>query len=815
MHSLENFARDLRQAIRQLTSSRGFALIAVLTLAFGIGANSAIFSIVEAVLLRPLPYQHPERLVVVWQTDTAHHDSGAYFNSYREFEVWQQHSRSFEKIAALTWATRPRALLWQGKPVDALTIPASVDLFSMLGQHAQMGRTFAPRDLQSACTVVLAYNFWTHKLGAPADIVGRSLSFRNSSCIVAGVMPKTFSFYPVSTDAWILITPSGEFAQKPWTSMTGVFGLLKPGVTRAAAESELTAIQASVIPEAPADLKIMRTLAPDVLDLQSNFTWLAGRNLRKGLWLLLTASSLILCMASLNVGSLLLGRSMARSRELAVRVSIGATSGRIVLQMLTESLLLGILGSVAGLALAGLLIRWFCAVNPIEMPPGTGPSMDWRVLLFSAACGIVSSILFAIFPAWRGTRVDPNTALKSSAPNFAAAALRATSSLVITQVALSMALFAGAVLVSESLWKLKSENLGYRTDHLFTARIDLPQDTSYASPASRSQFADRLQSQLNTVPGVLSVSFGSDYVPRGMHPLSVAGQLEKESSNVATQEIDASGFATLRIPLMRGRTFDSRDQRNTQPVAIVNQALAREYFPGADPLQRAIKLDASGDPANPQLTIVGVVADVKTTTVFQEMGYVEQPAVYRPLAQFAPPSLTLMIAVRGNATALAADVQQHLSFLDSNLVLSHIDGMREEQAAALSQPRFRSVLLTGFAGLALTLAIVGLYGLLSQSVARRTHDIGIRMALGANRARVLRSVLGQACFLAIVGIFIGGAAAAAAIHFVQGMLYGVTAHGTVAICFAAAALLIVAIFAAARPAFRAASIDPLLALRNE
>src|SRR5215831_10712625 len=305
MHSFENFARDLRHAVRQLTRTRGFALTAVLTLALGIGANTAIFSIVEAVLLRPLPYQHSERLVVVWQSDAAHSDSGAYFNSYREFEMWQQHSRSFERLAALSWATGPRTLLWLGKPVDVLTIPASVDFFSMLGQHAQIGRTFARRDLQGGCTVVLSHNFWAHKLGAPADIVGRSLSFRNSSCVVAGVMPETFSFYPVATDAWSLITPGGEFAQKPWTSMTGVFGLLKPGVTRAAAEPELEALQTRVMPEAPPDLKIMRTLDPDVLDLQSNFTWLAGRNLRKGLWLLLTASSLILFMASLNVGSLL------------------------------------------------------------------------------------------------------------------------------------------------------------------------------------------------------------------------------------------------------------------------------------------------------------------------------------------------------------------------------------------------------------------------------------------------------------------------------------------------------------------------------
>jgi putative ABC transport system permease protein len=814
MHPLENFARDLRHAMRQLTRSRGFALMAILTLAFGIGANSAIFSLVEAVLLRPLPYQHPERLVVVWQTDAAHRDSGAYFNAYREFDVWQQHSRSFEKVAALTWATGPRTLLWQGKPLDVLTIPASVDFFSMLGQSAQIGRTFVPRDLQSSCTLVLAYNFWTRKLGAPADIVGRSLSFRNTSCIVAGVMPRKFSFYPVATDAWSLITPNGEFAQRPWNTMTGVFGLLAPGVTRSAAESELAAIQARVLPEAPADLKIMRTLAPDVLDLQSNFTWLAGRNLRKGLWLLLTASSLILFMASLNVGSLLLGRSTARSRELAVRVSIGATSRRIVLQALTESLLLGFLGFVAGLALAGLLIQWFRAANPIELPPGADLSIDWRVLLFSAACGIVSSTIFALFPAWRGTRVDPNTALKSSAPSVTPASLRATSSLVVIQVALSMVLLAGAVLVSESLWNLTSENLGYRTEHLFTARIDFPQNT-YASPSARIQFADRLQSQVTAIPGVRSVTFGSDYVPRGLNQLSVAGRPEDQTFNVATQDIDASGFATLGIPLLRGRTFDARDGKDTQPVAIVNQALARQYFPDADPLQHAVKLGPSGNPANPWLTIVGVVPDVKTATVFQEMGYVEQAALYRPLAQSTPPSLTLMIAVSDRPISLVADVQQRLSALDANLVLSNIDGLRAEQAAALSQPRFRSVLLAGSAGLALALALIGLYGLLSQSIAHRTHDIGIRMALGAGRARVLRSVLYQACVLATIGIFSGATAAAAAIHILQGMLYGVKAHGAVELSVAGAALLVVAIFAAGRPAFRAASIDPLLALRNE
>lgn len=397
---------------------------------------------------------------------------------------------------------------------------------------------------------------------------------------------------------------------------------------------------------------------------------------------------------------------------------------------------------------------------------------------------------------------------------MATASLRATSALVIIQVAASMVLLAGAVLVSESLWKLASENLGYRTDHLFTARIDLPQER-YATSSARTQLADRLQPQVNAIPAILSVTFGSDYVPRGMNQLSIAGQPDNRSSDVATQDISASAFATLGIPVLQGRAFDARDRREGQPVAIINRALAREYFPGTDPLRRAIKLGPSSNSANPWLTIIGVVGDVKTTTVFQEMRYVERPTIYRSFEQFPSQSLTIMIAFSGSSTALVAEVQQRLSAVDSNLVLSDIDGLRTEQAAALSQPRFRTILLSGFAGLALTLALIGLYGLLSQSIAGRTRDIGIRMALGADRGRILRSVLVRACSLALIGIVIGATAAAATLHFVQAMFYRIEAYGAVGLFGTATALLIVAIFAAGRPAFRAASIDPMMALRNE
>jgi putative ABC transport system permease protein len=816
--SFGNIRRDLRYGLRQLRRSPGFGFLVTLTLALGIGANTAIFSIVEGVLLRPLPYQHPERLVVIWQTDALHHDSGAFFNTYREFDAWQQHSRSFEKLAALTWATGPRTMLWQGKPLDTLALPASVDFFSMLGQSARFGRTFTRTDLQNSCTLVLAYHFWQQKLGAPSDIVGHSLTLGKSSCEVVGVMPKGFSFYPIATDAWSLITPAGEFAQKPWQSMTGAFGLLKPGVTRAAAESELTAIQAQVLPEAPADLKMMRSLTPDVLNLQSNFTWLAGRNLRKGLWLLLGASGVILLLASVNVGSLVLGRAMARSREMAIRAAVGATRRRLVGQALTESLLLGFLGAVAGLAVAAVLVQWFRAANPIELPPGAVITVDWSALLFTALSAGLSSITFALFPAWRGSRTDVNAVLKSASLGLShgVAAQRAAQSMVVVQVGLSMTLVVGAGLLAESLWKLAATNLGYRTDHIFTARINLPDDR-YADAGARSRLGAMLETDLAALPSVGSVGIGSDFVPRGFNQISIAGKsgAERPSSEVATQDVSPGTFRTLDIPLVKGRTFDDRDRRDTQPVVIINEALAREFFPGVDPLGQAVKLSSANDPSLPWLTIIGVVANVKTTTVFQEMGYIEPPAVYRPLSQSDPRSIMQMVAAGGNPSALVNEIQQRISAIDPNLVIVDIDGMRVSRRVELSQPRFRSVLFSGFAGLALLLALVGLYALLAQTVARRSRDIGIRMALGATRDRILRSVLGQACALTVTGIAIGASVSIAEIRLIRGMLFGVTLQGVGELALAALAMLIVTIVAAGFPAYRAASIDPMRELRSQ
>jgi predicted permease len=817
---LESLWRDLRYAARQLRKAPGFALTAIVTLALGIGANTAIFSIVEAVLLRPLPYQHPERLVVVWQAEAEHRTTGAYFNSYGEIEAWQRNSHSFEKMSALSWAgdAHSAPVLWNGKPLNALILPAGVDFFGTLGVSAQMGRTFSQADLGNSCTLVLSHAFWQEKLGEPRDIGDQSLRLGAAGCRVVGVMPKSFSFYPRQTDAWTLITPESDFVKKPWTTMAGAFGLLKPGITRAAAETELTSIQARVAPGIPPDLAMMRKWAPAVIDLHDDFTWLAGRNLRKGLWLLLGASGLILLMACVNVGNLLLGRSLERGREMAVRAALGSGRGRLIRQAIIESLLLALCGTLAGVALATGLLRWFRAAAPIELPPGSTIAMDWRVLLFAAVAGTFCALAFGLFPAWRGSRTDPNTALKAggAAQGQTASTQRAARSLVVVQVALSMVLLAVAALLAESLWKLAVTDVGYRTDHLFTARLNLPTDR-YPDAGTRLRQATQLTTTLQSLPQVQAVSLGSSYyLPNGgSDPLTVQGRPPLPSATAGEQDVSPNLFSTLRIPLLVGRFFDQRDQASTQPVAIINEALAKRYFPGDNPLGRSIKLGQAEDSAAPWLSVVGVVGNVKTTTIFQEMGYVEQPTVYRPLAQTAPATLALLIAVEGKPVDLAGEIQRRLTALDPQLMLTDIDGLRAIRSADLSQPRFRTVLFGGFALLALTLALVGLYGVLSQMILRRTREIGVRMALGADRERILRSILRQACVMTLAGIGIGVACAGVALRFLQGFLYGITGHGIGDFAWAAGALLIAAVAAAWRPARRAASVEPMQALRSE
>src|SRR5437660_1511283 len=522
--NLESLIQDARFGLRVLFRRPAFTTVVVVVLPLGIGANSAIFSIVDAVLLRPLPYRDSDRLVLVWQSSKEHRATGEWFNTYREFEEWQRNSRSFEKLAALTWAVGDKTLVWRGKTQNVLAIPTSVDFFSMLGVNAAGGRTFEHPDLNEGCTAVLSHAFWRNELGAPDDLVGRSIPLDQRECRIAGIMPKDFSFYPTQTALWTLITPNSEFARDPWRSVTGVFGRLKPGVSRAAAEAELSTLEQNILPEASKDLALPQAV-PVVLNLQSEFTWLAGRNLRTALTLLFGAVFFVLLIACIDVANLLLAQSADRRRELAIRASLGAARLRIIRQLLVESILLSSAGALLGTFFAFAALQLFRANNPIELPPGNPVRLDWQVLAFTALLAIASAMLFGLVPAWRATRLDLNEALKGSGQSASqSGTMRRSASLVIAgEVGLSLVLLAGAGLLIQSLARLAATPLGFRTDHLLTASVRLPKNR-YNRRSETVQFFERLTQQIGSIPGVQGVSMASSFYLSGSNTLAVAGR---------------------------------------------------------------------------------------------------------------------------------------------------------------------------------------------------------------------------------------------------------------------------------------------------
>ena len=814
---LASVVSDIHYACRKLRKSPGFAITIITTLALGIGANTAIFSIVDAVLLRPLPYKNADRLVVVWQTDAAHRGVGAWFDPYREFEEWQRGSRSFEKLAAMSWAATSDTMIWRGKPVALLALPASSNFFSLLGAEAQIGRTFRQADLNSPCTLVLAYPFWQQKLGAPKDIAGQTLTVGPLSCVVVGVMPQQFAFYPKQANAWSLITPASAFVQKPWDSMTGVFGLLKPGVTHAQAEAELDAMQKRVSPEAPASLSTLASATPIVLSLQDNFTWLAGRNLRRGLW-----STVRCSQPHLAHGVLERGRSAAWPRDGTCTrdghsYCIGFRPCAAHPANVDRVVSAGPLRDGHGVLLALLMLHWFRAVNPVELPPGNVVSLHWQVLLFAALLGFSSAIVFGLLPAWQASRVDLNSVLKNNQRGMgaSASAQRASQVLVVMQIALSLMLFVGAGLLGASMWRMASTPLGYRTNHVLTATVNLPQG-HYGDNEGKARFAAELSRRVSAMPGVEAVAEASYFTPGGENPLSVEGDPGRFSAGgIATQSVSANFFDAMQIPSFRGRVFNTQDGTDTRQVGIVNQALANRYFPHDDPVGHAVKLSRADDPSRPWLTIIGVVADVKVTTVFQEMGYVVQPTVYRPLTQDAPGSLALMVLAKDKSSGLISGIEEQLAAMDRSLLLADPGTLEDQQSAVLSQPRFRTVLFASFAGLALLLAVVGLYGVLTQMVAQRTREMAIRIAVGANRGEVLGRVLRKAIILAALGITLGVTGSALAVRALAGLLYGVRAENTAMFVLASIVLTLTTLVASWNPAWRAANIDPMQALRSE
>jgi putative ABC transport system permease protein len=812
---MREFLSDLGYAARSLRRSPGFAAAAILLLALGIGANALVFSLVDGILVRALPFRDPARLTAIWETTRSWDPK--IFACYRDIETFARQSRSFASLAGWQWVEF--TLTGQGDPRRVLGEAVTPRFFEVLGIRAAQGRTFGMADTGGGPVVVLSDTGWKSILGGARDAIGKHLILDGRPHTVVGIMPPGFEFYPRQALFWELLTPeesSGQAGAKAH-AMGGV-GRLSAGVSMATAESELAGMRAALETADPDDIQHAGVM---VRSLRDEFTWLAGRNLRSGLLLLFGAVGFVLLIACANVANLLIGRALERRREIAIRTALGSGRSRLIRQILTENLLLSTLGAMAGVALAFAGVRYLRTRQPLELPPGAAVSLNWMVLAFAGGLSVLTAAISGLMPAFQASRFELNDVLKESARGASAgrAAQRSRSLLVIFEVALSLTLLSGAALLIESLLRLRSEPLGFNVEGLLTARFDLPKAT-YPALQDRVLFCDRLPDALGGLPG-LRVSLRSS----GLTHVEVAGSRvsPRENGFVSRDVIGPDYFAVTGIPLVGGREFTTADTEHAEPVAIVDREFARRYSGGENPMGKHIRL---GGTASPWRTIVGEAGDIKETNVFDEMHWSVTPHAYLPLHQGAPKDCgrwTLMIRAGSRwlgaedrpLGALESGLRHSINRIDPSLPVSEITSMRQfldEQA--FSKPGFRAVLLAVFAALALVMAAIGLYGVLSQFVTQRSHEMGVRMALGATPREVVHLVVRRSLVLTAAGIVIGGAAAAAAMRLLR--VFIIADRGVLLIIPAVTLLMLsIALIAGIVPAWRAGRTDPAVALREE
>ena len=815
---LDRIKQDVTYAVRTFRKAPGFTAVAVFTLALGIGATTATFSVVDSVLLHPLPYPNADRLVVVWERLARNPARPPVFDSYRDFEIWKSGSRSFEQLAPATWATGGHIVTGAGPARNVLAMPVGSDFFPLLGVQAEFGRTFQKDDLERGCTVVLSHRFWSQAFGGQRDVTGGHISLDEDVCTIAGVMPQGFRFYPDAAAMWMLITPDSAIERDPEHANVGVFGRLRPGVSIESALRELEALRRNEVRKDPPGMERSAVVYP----LAEQFAYLTGPSLRLSVLVLFGAVTFVLLIACVNLANLMLVRCLARQRELAVRAALGSGRVRLVRQLLSEALLLSSAGTLAGMALAEGAVHYFRVFNPIEMPPGNPVAVNRVVLGFAAALALLTAVVSGLIPALRASQVDPMDALKVGGRGASLGPRAGTFSRILAaaQVTLSISLLAGAGLLIESVNRLASVPLGFRTDHAFTIPIQLPK-WSYTKPVQRTEFYRAALSRAATIPSVESAAFTTSLPLNnsrfGSNTLVTEGRPEPAPSappDVAELSITPGYFRVMRVPIKAGRLFDSRDREKSEAVAIVNEALIHKYFPNEDPIGKHIGLR---EPVNDRtwLTIIGVAGTEKSRNFFREMNWDEIPLVFRPMAQRPPSSATLVVRTADGQKQIGAAIQREIRALDASVPVGDLETMDEQLSRVLAYPRFRAVVLGTFAGLALLLAGMGLYGVLAQSTAQRTQEFGVRMALGADSRDVLSLVVRQGMILTSAGLAAGLIIAFALTRLLASLLYGVRATDPRIWFGVSFVLLHVALAAICAPAWRAARVNPMVALRYE
>jgi predicted permease len=809
---METLFQDIRYGFRTLLKNPGFSAIAILALALGIGANSAIFSVVNSVLLRPLPYADPDRLILVWHSYPslkleAPVSPRGYFDYTEQSDIFEEASLATGWNVNLTETGEPERI--QGRAVSA-------GFFPTLKIEAAQGRLFTPEDDQPGHerVVVLTDGLWRRRFGSDPNIIGKTLTLNGNSYDVIGVLSPNFQIdslgQGVEMFAPVALTPQQKETRNSESLL--MLGRLKPGVTLAEAQTQMTTIANRIMEQNPGAYP-----ADWGVKVQSLNEQVVG-DIRMHLLVLLGAVGFVLLIACANVANLLLARAASRQKEIAIRTALGASRGRLIRQLLTESLLLSIAGGGLGLLLALWGVDMLVSVNRNNIPRANEIGIDPRVVAFTVLISLLTGILFGLVPALQASKTGLNETLKEGGRGTTGGARqrRVRAYLVVSEIALALVLLVGAGLMIKSFARLLDVDPGFRTENLLTMQMALP-GTKYREPHQVRAFYQQSLEQIKGIPGVQSASATSN-LPLSGSVSSGSFQIEgrpplapgEASPHSDRRSITQDYFQTMAIPLMKGRYFTDQDSPDSQPVAIIDETMARIYWPDEDPVGKRVSWSSNnGNPIWAE--IVGVVGAVKHLG----LDGVVRGQLYMPHNQRSQGAMYLVIRTSGNPTSVAGAVKSAIQIVDRDQPVYNIKTMEEYLAGSVAKRRFTMLLFGIFGALALILAAVGLYGVMSYSVTQRTHEIGIRMALGAKQSDVLRLVVGQGMLLALAGVGIGLGAAFALTRLMSSLLFGVGATDPLTFITISLILTGVALAASFVPARRATKVDPMIALRYE
>ena len=806
---METFFQDVRFGIRMLAKRPAFTLIAAVALALGIGANSAIFTVVNAVLLRPLPYAEAERLVWIWGTNPANNIAEE-TASPPDYADWKKFSQSFEAMGA--FARTSVILTGEGEPERALGGMVTDGFFSVLGAQTKLGRTFtAEEDIPNAeRVVIISEGLWQRKFGSDPQVIGKAITINGNPTTIVGVLPAEFrNPRPDGAHSEMWMPFRLDYAQANRRSdFLGVIARLRAGVSIDQAQAEMDQIAASLAEQYPAT---NAAWGVKVIPLHERFVG----NIRLNVLFLMVAVGLLLLIACANVANLLLARAATRRKEIAIRAALGARRARVIRQLLTESVMLSIVGGAAGLGLAIWGIDVLISFSPEDLPRLDAISLDARVVIFTLVVSIVTGILFGLAPAIQSSSTHLSECLKEGGRDSAQSGGHILRNILAAgEIAIALILLIGAGLVARSFAILQKVDPGFSGDEVLTAQIQLPR-TRYKENPQMSAFYNQLLERVSALPGIEACAL-IDAAPMSGNSNVLGFVIEGRPPLPPDQFQDAEAYAAsenyfrvLNIPLKRGRVFTSEDRPDGPQAVVINETFARRYFPDEDPLGHRINLD--NPQTSPWATIVGVVGDVR----HEAMGQEPYPQMYAASAQNPPRGATLVMKTEADPSSLISAIRSEIRNLDASLPLYNIRPMEQLTRESMARPRFNTFLIALFAALALLLASVGIYGVMSYSVTQRTHEIGVRMALGAASTDITKMIVAHGLKVSLAGVAVGLAASFGLTRLMKSLLYGVSATDPITFTGIAALLTLVAIVACYIPARRATHVDPMVALRYE